>query len=169
MLAACEKPQITVTQVPKPPAQNTMPNLAAAPSQDTPVWTAPESWIPQPTTAMRKGNWLIEGENGARAEVSALAFPGNVGGELANVNRWLGQIQAPVMTQAELDAIKKPVEISHHAGFTVFLKSDPQSIYAAVIPVHEQTWFIKMMGDTALVQSEREAFDRFLQTISFHD
>jgi len=47
-------------------------------------------------SSVRRGSYAVSGAEGA-GDVSITAFPGDVGGNLANVNRWRGQLQlAPV-------------------------------------------------------------------------
>src|SRR5208283_3168699 len=50
------------------------------------LWQAPAEWKTLPGNAMRRGSYGVGG-----AEVAITAFPGDVGGVLANVNRWRGQ------------------------------------------------------------------------------
>ena len=68
------------------------------------TWTAPTTWKAKPASAMRKGSFTIPGNGGAEAELSITAFPGDVGGELANVNRWRGQISLPPLAAGEAAA-----------------------------------------------------------------
>ena len=41
---------------------------------------------------MRIGNYAVTNEAGQSLDFSITSFPGQVGGILANVNRWLGQV-----------------------------------------------------------------------------
>jgi hypothetical protein len=67
------------------------------------AWQAPAAWAPKAPSAMRKGSYSVPGEGG-EADLSITAFPGDVGGELANVNRWRGQIGLTPLGPEELDA-----------------------------------------------------------------
>ena len=51
-----------------------------------------EGWTDAGSSGIRKANLRINDASGS-AEITALSFPGNVGGNLANVNRWCGQIE----------------------------------------------------------------------------
>ena len=66
------------------------------------TWTAPATWVSKPASAMRKATYTVNGDAGETADLSITAFPGDVGGELANVNRWRGQIQLPPLSAADL-------------------------------------------------------------------
>ena len=41
---------------------------------------------------MRIGNYAVSNQSGESLDFSITSFPGDVGGILANVNRWLGQV-----------------------------------------------------------------------------
>jgi hypothetical protein len=73
------------------------------------TWTAPAHWKAKPGSSMRKGSFTIAGEGG-EGDLAITAFPGDVGGDLANLNRWRGQIQLPPVTQAEFDAAIQRIE-----------------------------------------------------------
>src|SRR3954471_14517480 len=99
----CRDPKITSYRAPKdtvPP----MPAGMAAIDSDAPEvhWDAPAGWQAQPPSAMRKGSFLINDNDGRKADMSITVFPGTVGGDLANVNRWRNQIQLPPVSEAEL-------------------------------------------------------------------
>ena len=78
------------------------------------VWTAPASWQSRPASAMRKATFIIPGASAAeQAELAVTAFPGDVGGNLANVNRWRGQIQLPPIDAAALPAALTHLDIGN--------------------------------------------------------
>jgi hypothetical protein len=62
-------------------------------STETPAkWKAPEGWAEKPAGDMVLGSFSIPGKDGGKADLTITSFPGNVGGELMNVNRWRGQV-----------------------------------------------------------------------------
>lgn len=131
------------------------------------TWTAPSHWKPKPSSAMRKGSFAIVGE-GVEADLSITAFPGNVGGDLANLNRWREQIKLPPVTQAEFEAAAQRVERNGLRMTVVDLVgtgAGAQRILGAMIPHGAATWFVKLMGPDALVAKEKAAFTAFLETI----
>ncbi|HZZ20009.1 MAG TPA: hypothetical protein VFE25_11590, partial [Opitutaceae bacterium] len=111
LLSACGDDKVAVYRVPKekdPEAPMNAPADAAAPADagagasmaDTAVptasgadlaWTTPSDWVVKPPAPMRKATFGVPA-GGSQAELSVTAFPGDVGGDLANVNRWRGQI-----------------------------------------------------------------------------
>src|SRR5581483_710828 len=68
------------------------------------AWTAPANWQAKPAGGMRKATFTIPGEGGASAELAVTSFGGDVGGEVANVNRWRGQLQLPPLSDADASA-----------------------------------------------------------------
>ena len=132
-------------------------------------WTAPAEWRTKPTSAMRKGSYAIVGQDGAEADLSITAFPGDVGGNLANVNRWRGQLALPPLTESELAPVMSHMDVNElHADVVEFANpsaAKPQRMIGAIIPFEGATWFIKLMGPDALVAQQKPAFLAFLQSI----
>ena len=106
------------------------------------VWTAPADWKPKAPGAMRKGSFTVPGADGD-ADLSITAFPGDVGGELANLNRWRSQLQLAPLAEA----------------------NKPTRIVGALVPVNGATWFFKLMGPDATVAAAKPAFLTFLQSV----
>lgn len=132
------------------------------------TWTAPAEWKPKTASAMRKGSYAIPGDDGVDADFAITAFPGDVGGELANFNRWRGQVQLPPIGEAEFDG--KVQRLDHNGlkfGVVDILGSgdNPQRIVGAYVPLEGATWFFKITGPAALVEKSKPAFLQFLQTV----
>jgi hypothetical protein len=133
------------------------------------TWSAPAHWTAKPVSSMRKGSYAINGDGGAVADLSITAFPGDVGGEIANVNRWRGQLQLATVPDTEASASVTRIEtngirfglvdIANSAGAT------PTRMLGAMIPYQGATWFFKLTGPDALVAKEKPAFLEFLKTI----
>jgi hypothetical protein len=132
------------------------------------VWTAPPKWVSKPAGAMRKATYSVPGE-GADSDLSITAFPGDVGGELMNVNRWRGQLALPALRPEELDASVSRVEANGLKITLVELASqgDPngKAMIGAIVPVNGSTWFFKLTGPGASVRSSKAAFLEFLHTV----
>ncbi|MBC2593384.1 hypothetical protein H5P28_03835 [Ruficoccus amylovorans] len=153
------------------PAMTEMPGLAAQTSGfQAPQWSAPADWQAQPLGSMRKGSWTVSTGSGS-AEISVLAFPGNVGGDLANINRWANQVGLGAMSPAQLDSERAAHTFtiaSGEQGFYVHLDGPSgQSIAGAIITHGGASWFYKMMGDTATVQAQTPAFLEFVRSSRF--
>ena len=158
------------------PPPSMMPPPPAAPMAATAVptaggqdltWTVPAGWTSKPGSAMRKATFSVPGDNGADAELSVTAFPGDVGGELANLNRWRGQVQLPPLT----DAAGSPDLTRFEQGGLKFTVADfsstppvpPQRMLGAIVPVGDATWFFKLTGP--VTDKQKTAFLAFLKTV----
>ncbi|NBQ57166.1 MAG: hypothetical protein EBU32_01980 [Opitutaceae bacterium] len=183
-LTSCRDSKITTYRVPKeknpamPAAPASAANAPGATMANTAVttangpgltWTAPAQWTAKPISAMRKGSYAITDDSGATADLSITAFPGDVGGDLANVNRWRGQIQLAPLAAAELASATNHLDVNGlhltTVDFTGGSSTTPQRVLGAIIPVGNATWFFKLSGPAALVGREQAAFATFLQTI----
>ena len=145
---------------------NTIVNKAEGPGLN---WTAPANWQSRPATAMRKATYFVPGENGAAGDLSVTAFPGDVGGELANLNRWRGQLQLPPL--AEADVAGAVTRLSPN-GLSVTVvdfsggpAGKPTRMLGAIVPYGGATWFFKLTGPVDLVAKEKTAFLNFVQSL----
>jgi hypothetical protein len=184
LLASCRDAKVAAYRVPSEKPDPLPPILtgAAAPSgggmaaASVPTaqgpgltWVAPEHWKPKPASAMRKGSYLVPGGNGAEADCSVTAFPGDVGGELANFNRWRNQLGLAPLPQKDMNELVARLE-QNGLKFAVveFVNrgSDkPQRVIGALVPYEGATWFFKLTGPEELVAREKPAFFAFLQTV----
>jgi hypothetical protein len=187
LCAACRDAKVASYRVPKEKDQQ-MPGVAAdagapanaaAPAPGmaaTPVatasgagltWTAPAAWKAKAPSAMRKGSYAVSGAGG-EADLSITAFPGDVGGELANLNRWRGQISLPPLAEGEAAAA-----VTRQAQGDLALTivdfgatgANAQRIVGAMVPFGGATWFFKLMGPDAVVTEAKPAFLEFLKTV----
>jgi hypothetical protein len=189
LLSACRDREIASYRVPKekdpempmpgaaakaaaaaPMSGDAMANTAVTTAQGNDLtWTAPAAWKAKPASAMRKGSYAVTGENGAEADLSITAFPGDVGGDLANLNRWRGQIQLPPLAASDLATATTHADINGlHVTVVDFANpsaANAQRILGAIVPVQGATWFFKLTGPDALVAKEKPAFEEFLKTI----
>lgn len=190
LLSGCRDAAIKSYRVPKEsvptfPAEGTGPAPVASASTDgqatmasTPVatasgealtWTAPANWQARAGSAMRKGTYVITGEGGATAELAITAFPGDVGGDLANVNRWRNQLQLPAIGPGELPLALVRFEANGLqiavAEMVATSGNPPQRVLGGIVPHAGSTWFFKLTGPDELVTSVKPAFLDFLRTV----
>jgi hypothetical protein len=131
------------------------------------VWTAPAHWAAKSASSMRKGSYAIKGEGG-EADMAITAFPGDVGGDLANLNRWRGQLQLAPVNQAEFEAAVQRLERNGLKLIVVDIAgtgATAQRILGAMVPFSGATWFFKLTGPDALVAREKPAFLAMLDTV----
>jgi len=187
VIAGCRKAPITSYTIPHEaetvakPADN-MASQAVPAASGAPeiLWTLPPDWTYQPDqTGMRKGSFAVKDKDGHEAVIAVTVFPGDVGGDLANINRWRGQVQLPPIGDADLASVM--TETALPAG--TFKRVDLTGSEAGADAAHEhssrligawlkqdnRTWFFKMIGEASLVDTQRTAFDGFLKSIHFND
>jgi len=194
LLSGCEKNEVAAYRVPKeadvsltvaatttpaeiPTVAADAPNPSVGSMAGMPVaaagsglsWTAPAGWQPKPLGAMRKGSYIIAGDAGATADLSITAFPGTVGGEFANVNRWRGQLALPPIAESDLGAAVTHLSAN---GLTFTLvdlvgigAANPQRMLGAMAPFEGAMWFFKLSGSDALVAATKPAFLDFIRTV----
>lgn len=159
------------TMPPAPADPNDMSVATVAKAEGVSLkWIAPPNWQEKTATSMRKATFVIPGANGASAELAVTAFPGDVGGDLANLNRWRGQLSLPPIAQSELAGAITRLQVGSLSLSIVDLTGGtadtPTRLLGAMVPYAGATWFFKMTGPTALVGAEKTAFLAFLQTLS---
>lgn len=130
-------------------------------------WTLPSGWKETPGTGMRLATWTPPG--GLKTEGTVVSLPGDSGGELANANRWRGQIGLPPTDEAGMAAAR--TKVSSKAGpvsvydFTSEGEAKTRLI-AAVVKTGETTWFFKLMGDAAATESARPGFLAIMKSLT---
>ncbi len=163
LMAACGDESITRARVPKSEEAPASAAAAHAPVDGMQApglrWTLPSGWKETPGTGMRLATWTPPG--GIKAEGTVVSLPGDSGGDLANANRWRGQIGLPPTDEAGMAAAR--TKLSTKAG--------PVSVYdftsegavktrliAAVVRTGDTTWFFKLTGEAAAAESARAGF-----------
>jgi hypothetical protein len=183
VITGCKQDSIQTYVAPKdavtmPPVVGDGPAVPGSATQGQPhvTWKTPDGWLEQPASSMRVGSFLIKGSNGQTADVSVVPLSGDAGGDLANINRWRGQIQLPPLSDEDL-AQQSRTLTSHGRSmrwvdFVSTPKADGSSlkrITATIYKRGDQTWFFKMTGDDAVVHAAQPAFRAFLNSLQFPD
>jgi hypothetical protein len=131
-------------------------------------YTVPAGWEELAPSGIRKANLKVTDANGS-AELTVLVFPGDVGGRLANINRWRGQVGLSDATPEELPAFTEGYTISAHRGLYVRLEGEAQSILGGLLPFHGNTWFFKFLGDNGTVLANEANMKAFLDSVQLQD
>ena len=142
------------------------PPIGSTGLSDAPSASVPANWEAQPLTEMRKASYVVHAADGTSADISFVALGATAGNVLDNVNRWLGQLGQPPVTDAQLPDVVQhlPSDLGHVA--LVDLKGLPEQgdpkkdgrILAAIATGDGATSFYKMRGNTALVEAEKQNF-----------
>jgi hypothetical protein len=103
-----------------------------------------------------------------RIDASVVVLPGPAGGELANVNRWRGQIGLPAIQEPELPSLRKILRSKAGAVSAYDFVSEGERktrTIAGLLVADGNTWFVKMTGDAEAVGAARADFIRLLESL----
>jgi hypothetical protein len=142
----------------------------AAPSNDGSLsWQLPADWTPIPTTSsMRYATFGIADAGGAKAEMAITHFPGDVGGDLENVNRWRQQVGLPAVGAAGLPALVSQLTAGAKTVSLIDITGPQNRLVAGWTRHGSDTWFFKLTGPDALVGAEKAKFTDFLESVRFN-
>ena len=184
VLAACDREdqKIKVYRVAKaplestPPPNDTMPTNASSPAADAMAppppssekpqiqWDVPPGWSSAPPSSMRYASFAAE-NNGGKADISVVTFPGDGGSDADNINRWRQQVGLEPADSVEA------LIVPQHAGplhFSTVDMAGPSARVLAGWTRHDgRTWFFKLTGPPAVVEQEKPNFEKFLQSVRF--
>src|SRR5215510_3505405 len=188
LLVSCDKnSEIKVYRVSKAPLeqsmpqqQDAMPTNTAAPrmpgglarTAET-VVTTPPNWEAQPLSQMRQASYLVKGDNGAVADVSFVSLGSAAGNVLENVNRWLGQLNQPPITEEKLDEMAQRLHTSLGDVTIVDLAGLPDNadpardgrIIAAMVTTANAKLFFKMRGNADLTEAQKGDFIKWVAAV----
>ncbi len=131
-------------------------------------YETPLGWNELTPTSIRKANFSIKNNLG-EAEISVTVFPGDVGGLLANINRWRSQIGLQRVAASNLNTLIEALEISQNPGYFTKINGNKESILGGILPLNDATWFIKMQGSILCVDAETKNFKSFLSSLKIKD
>ena len=117
---------------------------------------------------MRLASYEVSDGNGSKLDFSVTSFPGDVGGTLANVNRWLGQIGIDPVKESSLSKYVSPIVLDEREAQLVVAEGENDALYAAIMMVEDRSWFFKITGDRHLAKVEKSNFLSFLESVCFH-
>ncbi|HXT11710.1 MAG TPA: hypothetical protein VN873_09110 [Candidatus Angelobacter sp.] len=155
---------------------------AAAPqstSMDAPAGGAsanvavPADWRAIPNPAMLVAKYEIQGNGGAKAEVNVGVLAGTGGGLVANVTRWRGQLGLAAVSEEDFSKLATTVDLPEGKGTMVdFTGVDAKTgrkarLIGVIVPQANDTWFYKLMGDEQIVDQQKDAFTKFIQSAKF--
>jgi hypothetical protein len=188
LLVSCEKnSEIKVYRVSKAPLeeaapqqQDAMPTNTTAPrmpgglaSATQTAVTTPSNWEPQPLSQMRQASFLVKGNNGAVADISFVSLGSAAGNVLENVNRWLGQLGQPPITEQKLGEFAQRLHTSLGDVTIVDLAGLPDNadpardgrIIAAMVTTADATLFFKMRGNADLAEAQKGDFIKWVAAV----
>lgn len=147
--------------VPPPPAPSERGSLK---------WTLPKGW----TQTLSGGGMryaTLKAPLEGRLDLSVVVLPGPAGGELANVNRWRGQIGLAPIDDAAMTSLRKTMRTKAGILSLYDMESDgtvKSHLTAGMLEAADgNTWFVKMVGDAGPVAKARPDFVHLLESLRF--
>ena len=134
---------------PPPPAHD---------QHDTPTWEVPPHWVQTSASSMRLASYEVKDDNGSKLDFSVTSFPGDVGGTLANVNRWLGRSESIPVEEASLSKYISPIVVDERDAQLVVAEGDKDALYAAILMVEDRSWFSKLQVTVNLLELKNPIF-----------
>jgi len=128
------------------------------------VWSAPADWEKQPAGMMVLETYQ-RSTSSRTLKLSISVFPGTVGGDLANVNRWLRQVGQDAVTEDTLPTVLKKEMIAGQEWKIVNLAKDSNGLYVAYTLSGGKSWFFKITGPSDGIKSIEASFRDFLTTV----
>jgi hypothetical protein len=164
-----------------PPSHPALPGMdstapaAPADATDKPTWTVPADWKEGQLAQFLVAKFVIQGSGNATAAVNVSQLAGDGGGQLANLNRWRGQLGLePETNELASPRIGPPgADIPASGILTVdYSGTDsrtgkPTRLVGSIVPQNGQTWFYKLMGDPDIVAQQKDAFIQFVQSAKY--
>lgn len=166
---------VTLPPPAAPAMPTTMPDGLPAPDNSglpKLKYTLPDGWKEKPLTQLRVASFEIS-ENGKSADVSVIPLGGMAGGDLANVNRWRGQVGQSPVDEIDLKQIAEPVAVGSQPADLYDLagtspgSGDAERILGVILHRQETAWYFKMMGDAAVAEKNKPGFIAFLKSVEF--
>jgi hypothetical protein len=177
LFSGCKRDEVKVYHVesgdsaaPTPPvAPAAMPaGLPAPDNSGLPQlkYVLPGGWQEKTASQMRVASFGIS-ENGKNADVSVIPLGGMAGGDLANVNRWRGQVGLPPLTDDEIEKLVEKIAVGEQPADLYDIAGGAQRILAVIFHRDDTVWFFKVTGDADLVEEQKPAFVSFLKSVEF--
>lgn len=131
-------------------------------------WRVPTGWRfdPEPRE-MRLATYLAPDDAG-EVEIAVTRFPGRVGGDLANVNRWRTQMGLDAVSAGELESVLTRLDPATGDGYVTRIDSGTRAMLAGAVyeAGEDRTWFVRATVPTeAADRLEREVF-AFVRSIA---
>jgi hypothetical protein len=169
------------TQTELPPSHPPIGNMdmgaptAPAPisSEGKPNWQPPASWQEVSGGQFLVAKFTITGAGGTSAAVNVSSSPGQGGGLIGNINRWRGQLGLGQLSDDDVNKLVTAIEVQGGKASLVDLSGtdartgQPTRLVGVIVPQSGQTWFYKLMGDAKVVESQKEVFTKFVQTVKY--
>jgi hypothetical protein len=137
----------------------------------SPTWSVPPNWVKSEPGPMIFKSFTVGDNAGNNGAITVSFFPGDVGGALANVNRWRSQMELPPVEDINLNGLTENIDTLGGKGLLVDFQGtgskSGKRLLAVIVPHGDNTWFYKLLGDNALVATEKDGFVNFVKNVHY--
>ncbi len=128
-------------------------------------WETPTGWREVPSDNPTRIA-VFRLDDAPDAEVVVTRFPGDVGGVLANVNRWRTQIGLAPVSAESLDSHIERLALHGFDAYLFVASNEGRGVVAAGLeqPAHSRTWFVKATSSEGSLDSIRESVVEFVRS-----
>jgi len=135
-------------------------------------WTTPAGWHETDPRPMRAVTFEIGAD--PKAECYVVQLGGTAGGAFANINRWRGQMGQSALSDAEFQSLERISMLGTQAVVVEVLGTytgmgddlvEQASLLGAVCQLPQAAIFVKLIGPRELVDSSRQDFITFCQSL----
>ncbi|MBN2419795.1 MAG: hypothetical protein JXL81_10450 [Deltaproteobacteria bacterium] len=133
------------------------------------VWTLPQGWNESRATGMILSRITAPEMPGASITLSRLGGTG--GGIDPNIQRWAGQLGLPPLTDAELAAVKSPLNHDEARGTFIDFNALPPvkdtTTKVCILEYPDFTVYLKITGNSGVISEFSDKVISFAQSISY--
>ncbi len=139
------------------------------------TYAVPQGWTQKAPSRMVLAAFQAGQPPNTMADLSISAFPGDVGGQLANINRWRRQVGlGPIAPEAVGDFTSElqvggvnAWQVSFTGPIEASKVGEPVRMVVTAVAHGGKTWFFKFMGGESAVADELDNYQAFLDSVSF--
>ncbi len=129
------------------------------------TWTLPDTWELSPKkSSMRLATFLVKADKSL--SISASRFPGDVGGELANVNRWRRQVGLAPVKAEDLQKGLEVIESKAGKAKLLDISNGEKQMLAVMFPYKGNTYFFKLSGTKEGVSKQKESMIKLVKSLT---
>ena len=131
-------------------------------------WEKPNMWMPSSGSSMRLASFEVP-YSGGSGDLSVIQLAGTGGGLKPNINRWRRQLnlEPQSLPEIEKDVIEKKGTLGKYKMIRIVNFQNNLAFLVAIIPVENQTLFVKLSADPSGIQEAESDFIFFCSSIHF--
>jgi len=154
IFAGCRSDEIEVYRIAKDVPVSAQASIGLA-------WILPKGWEEEGPSGMRLATFRYEG-----TETTVVSLPGRAGGDLANANRWRGQIGLGNIASDEFEKGSEFVSTGVGRVRVIDYTGGSKRLVGGILLIDGQSWFFKLTGTKDDVGSAKSGFLFFLKSLT---